>query len=47
MSIQRELPSAVLEDPDSTKAAHEKGEPGAAEADTLRAYLRQIGACLC
>ena len=24
-------------------AAHEKGEPGAAEADTLRAYLRQIG----
>ena len=43
MSIQRELPSAVLEDPDSTNAAHEKGEPGAAEADTLRAYLRQIG----
>ena len=43
MSIQRELLSAVLEDPDSTNAAHEKGEPGAAEGDTLRAYLRQIG----
>ena len=43
MSIQRELPSAVLEDPDSTNAAHEKGEPGTAEDDALRAYLRQIG----
>jgi RNA polymerase sigma factor (sigma-70 family) len=42
MSIQREFPSAVLEAPDSTNAAHAKGEPGAAEGDTLRAYLRQI-----
>jgi hypothetical protein len=43
MSIQRELPSAVLEDTDSTNFTPEKGEPGAAESDTLRAYLRQIG----
>ena len=42
MSIQRELPSAVQEDPDSTSVAHEKGEPGAAETDAVRAYLRQI-----
>ena len=43
MSIQRELLSAVLEDTDSTSAAREKGESGAAEDDALRAYLRQIG----
>jgi len=43
MSIQRELPSAVLDDPDSTNAARESGESRAAEDDALRAYLRQIG----
>ncbi len=42
MPIERELPSPVQEDPESTTAAHEKGEPGAAETDTVRAYLRQV-----
>jgi RNA polymerase primary sigma factor len=42
MSIQTALPSVGSDEPDSTTATHEKGEPGAAETDTVRAYLRQI-----
>jgi hypothetical protein len=42
MSIQTALPSVDSDEPDSTTATCEKGEPGAAETDTVRAYLRQI-----